>query len=87
MWLNKLIDAVERFIIEAALEQKAAAHPELDWRHSIVDLMKLVGQDSSLQARIRLAKEMGYEGPPLHGEAAMNEYLHRRVLAKLGIAP
>jgi len=92
MWLNKIIDAVESFLgpskesIEAGLEKKGASHPELDWRHSIVDLMKLVGQDSSLKARENLAKELGYTGPS-HGEAAMNEFLHRKVLERLGIKP
>jgi Domain of unknown function (DUF3597) len=90
MWLNKLIDAVEKFIgpseatIEAALEKKATSHPELDWRHSIVDLMKLVGQDSSLHARESMARELGYHGPS-HGEAAMNEFLHKKVLERLGV--
>jgi hypothetical protein len=90
MWLNKLIDAVESFLgpssesTEAGLEKKGAAHLELDWRHSIIDLMKLVGQDSSLKARENLAKELGYTGQT-HGEVAMNEFLHRKVLERLGV--
>jgi hypothetical protein len=88
-WLQRLIDAVlhpawKSSEAEAALEQKAAAHPELHWRTSVVDLMKIVGQDSSLDARIHLAKELGYKGA-LDGSAAMNEFLHQRVLERLGI--
>ncbi len=90
-WLQSLIDAVlhpawKSEEAEAALEHKAAAHPELRWRTSVVDLMKLVGQDSSLEARVRLAKELGYKGA-LDGGAAMNEFLHQRVLERLGVKP
>lgn len=69
--------------VEAALDQKAAkAGQPLDWRHSIVDLMKLVKMDSSLDARKRLATELGYTGP-LDGSAEMNMWLHARVMEKV----
>jgi hypothetical protein len=65
------------------LDKKAAAAGEpLDWRNSIVDLMKLVGMDSSLQARDALAAELGYPGP-YNGSAEMNTWLHQQVMAKL----
>ena len=88
-WLQKLIDAIlhpawKTAEAEAALEHKAAAHPELHWRTSVVDLMKLVGQDPSLEARVRLAKELHYQGK-LDGSAAMNDFLHKKVLEHLGI--
>jgi hypothetical protein len=47
----------------AQLEKRAAAHGEkLNWRTSIVDLMKLLDMDSSLSERKELAKELGYSG-------------------------
>ncbi len=70
---------------EKFLDDKAKHHPELHWRTSIVDLMKLVGQDSSLPARERLAKELHYPGKPGTGEPAMNEFLHKQVLERLVI--
>lgn len=68
----------------ALLDAEAARHPErLDWRHSIVDLLKLTGQDSSLAARQEMARELGYPGTP-DGSEAMNEFLHRAVLDEIG---
>ena len=54
----------------------------LDWRHSIVDLMQLLDLDSSYQARVNLAFELGYSQKELDekGAAAMDRWLHRRVL-------
>lgn len=67
----------------ASLDKRAAANQEkLDWRNSIVDLMKLTGQDSSLESRKQLAKDLGYTGP-LDGSAEMNIWLHQRVMDKL----
>ncbi len=54
---------------------------ELDWRSSIVDLMKLVGMDSSLTARKELAKELHYTGDT-SDSATMNVWLHQQVMAK-----
>jgi len=61
----------------------AAKNPErLDWKGSIVDLMKLVGMDSSLSARKQLATELHYSGDQ-SDTAAMNIWLHKEVLRKL----
>jgi len=54
---------------------------DLDWRHSIVDLMKLLGLDSSLAARKELANELHFDGDE-HDSAAMNIWLHKEVMAK-----
>ncbi len=55
---------------------------KLDWKKSIVDLMKLVGIDSSLSARKELAKELNYTGDT--GDSAkMNMWLHKEVLRQL----
>jgi hypothetical protein len=69
--------------IEAVLEGMAAKSPQkLNWRTSIVDLMKLVGMDSSLAERRELAQELGYTGS-MQDTAAMNIWLHKQVLRKL----
>ena len=54
----------------------------LNWRTSIVDLMKLVGMDSSLQERKELADELGYTGDK-SDSASMNIWLHKQVLQKI----
>ena len=56
-----------------------------NYKTSIVDLMKLVGMDSSLAARKELAQEMGYTGA-LDGSAEMNIWLHKKVWEKLATA-
>src|SRR5262249_43562947 len=53
-----------------------------NWKQSIVDLMKLLGLDSSLNARKELAQELGYTGA-LNGSAEMNIWLHQQVMTKL----
>jgi len=69
--------------VAAVLNGLAATHAErLDWQHSIVDLLKLVGLDSSLTARKELATDLGYTGA-LDGSAAMNLWLHKEVMKKL----
>ena len=55
---------------------------KLDWRHSIVDLMKALGMDASLSERKELAEELGYTGE-LNGSAEMNTWLHKALLKKL----
>ena len=55
---------------------------KLDWKKSIVDLMKLVGMDSSLAERKELATELGYTGDK-NDSAKMNVWLHKQVLRKL----
>jgi Domain of unknown function (DUF3597) len=54
----------------------------LDWRHSIVDLMKLLSIDSSLAARKELAKELHYAGDT-SDSAAMNIWLHKQIMVNL----
>lgn len=69
--------------VAVILEGMAAKNPEkLDWKHSIVDLMKLVGMDSSLSARKQLATELNYSGDQ-NDSASMNIWLHKEVLRKL----
>jgi hypothetical protein len=55
---------------------------KLDWRKSIVDLMKLLDLDSSLAARKQLAQELHYTGDP-SDSASMNVWLHKQVMQKL----
>jgi hypothetical protein len=65
------------------LDQAVAAKKEkLEWRTSIVDLMKALDIDSSLTARKELAKELNYTGDT-NDSASMNIWLHRQVLIKL----
>ena len=54
----------------------------LDWRHSIVDLMKLLGLDSGLASRKQLADELHYTGDK-EDSASMNIWLHKQVMQKL----
>jgi hypothetical protein len=70
--------------VEAALaaRQQAKGGPALNWKTSIVDLMKLLDLDSSLDNRKELATELGYTGAK-DGSAEMNTWLHRRVLEEL----
>ena len=69
--------------VAAVLNDMAKKNPEkLDWRKSIVDLMKLVGMDSSLGARKQLATELHYTGD-MNDSASMNVWLHKQVLVKL----
>lgn len=69
--------------VAAVLSDMAKKNPEkLDWRRSIVDLMKLVGMDSSLAARKQLATELHYSGD-MNDSASMNIWLHKEVLKKL----
>jgi hypothetical protein len=69
--------------VEANLDRMAASHGEkLDWKHSIVDMLKLVGMDSSLAARKELAEDLNYTGDT-NDSATMNMWLHKEVLKKL----
>lgn len=69
--------------VEAVLQQMAANQKQpLNWRTSIVDLMKLVGLDSSLENRKELARELGYKGDT-NDSAAMNIWLHKQVMTQL----
>jgi Domain of unknown function (DUF3597) len=72
--------------IEAVLTAMAARKPEkLNWQSSIVDLMKLVDLDPSLENRKTLASELGYPGDT-RDSAAMNIWLHRQVMLQLEAA-
>lgn len=69
--------------VEAVLEQLAKKQNQpLNWRTSIVDLMKLVGLDPSLENRKELAQELGYKGST-SDSAAMNIWLHKQVMNQL----
>ncbi|MGL5838076.1 MAG: DUF3597 domain-containing protein [Sphingorhabdus sp.] len=90
------MDAISTINTEA--QAQAAAQPQevdvdamltemgqgknLNWRSSIVDLMKLVGMESSLAERKELAMELGYTGD-LDGSAEMNIWLHKAVMREL----
>ncbi len=67
--------------VEANLAAMAAGK-DLNWRTSIVDLLKLVGIDPSLDNRKELARELGYDGD-LEGSAEMNIWLHKEVMRQL----
>jgi hypothetical protein len=69
---------VEKVVGEMAAKKKE----KLDWRKSIVDLMKVLDLDSSLNSRKQLAQELGYTGQ-LNGSAEMNIWLHKAVMKKL----
>ena len=69
--------------VGAVLRDLAAKSTErLDWQHSIVDLMKLLDLDSSLNARKELATELHYTGD-MNDSASMNIWLHKQVMQKL----
>ena len=77
------VQAAEPVDVEAVLSAMAGDNGQnLDWRHSIVDLMKLLSLDSSLTARKQLASELGYTGDT-DDSATMNIWLHKQVMAKL----
>ena len=70
--------------VVAQLEQRAAANPQkLNWRTSIVDLLKLLDIDSSMAARKELAKELYCPPELLDDSAQMNAWLHKNVLAHI----
>lgn len=78
---SKAMAAVD---VVAKLEGLAAANKEkLNWKTSIVDLLKLLGLDSSLAARKGLATELGCPAQKMEDSAQMNMWLHKTVLQKL----
>jgi len=80
---DKRYSPAETFDVEALLRTRAAeVSEELNWQESIVDLMKVLGMDSSLGARKRLAQQWSYPGP-LNGSAEMNIWLHQQVIRKI----
>jgi hypothetical protein len=75
--------AAEPVDVEAVLnEMSSKSTQKLNWRTSIVDLLKLLDLDSSLQARKELADELGYSGDK-NDSASMNIWLHKQVMRKL----
>lgn len=66
-------------ILDAAVKKNGQ---KLDWKHSIVDLLKALDLDSSLSARKELAAELGYTGDT-SDSATMNIWLHKAVIKKL----
>jgi hypothetical protein len=74
--------ATEVDVSQILTEMAAKSGATLNWRTSIVDLMKLVGMDSSLNARKELAAELGYTGDSTDS-ASMNIWLHKQVMNKL----
>lgn len=75
--------AMEQVDVEAILNSKLqASGQQLNWRTSIVDLLKLLDLDSSLQSRKELAAELHYTGDT-SDSASMNIWLHRQVMNKL----
>ena len=77
------VDVARAVDVAAILDKMASENKQkLDWRHSIVDLMKLVGMDSSLSARRELAADLRYSGDT-GDTATMNIWLHKEVMKKL----
>jgi hypothetical protein len=70
--------------VVAKMEALASVHAEkLNWKVSIVDLMKLLGLESSLATRKELAAELGCPAEKMGDSAQMNMWLHKTVLQKL----
>ncbi len=76
--------AISEVDVVSKLEGMAASNPEkLNWKTSIVDMLKLLGLDSSLTARKGLAAELGCPAEKMGDSAQMNMWLHKTVLQKL----
>ncbi len=76
--------AMSQVDVVAKLDALAAANSQkLDWKVSIVDLLKLLGLDSSLDTRKELATELGCPADKMNDSAQMNVWLHKTVLQKL----
>ena len=70
--------------VVAQLEKLAASNPQkLNWKVSIVDLLKLLGLESSFAARKELAVELGCPSEKMGDSAQMNMWLHKTVLQKI----
>ncbi len=70
--------------VVAQLEERAAANPQkLNWRVSIVDLLKLLDIDSSLAARKELAAELSFPAELMSDSAQINMWVHKTVLARI----
>jgi 3-oxoacyl-ACP reductase-like protein len=79
-----VVNPIAMVDVVALMEQKAKANPQkLNWRTSIVDLLKLLDLDSSLAARKELAVELGCPDDKMGDSAQMNIWLHKNVLAHI----
>lgn len=79
-----VVNPIAMVDVMALLTEKAAKHPEkLNWKTSIVDLLKLLGLDSSLAARKELAKELYCPDELMGDSAKMNMWLHKQVLGHI----
>jgi hypothetical protein len=78
------VAAISVVDVVAKLDGLAASNPQkLNWKTSIVDLLKLLGLDSSFEARKGLADELGCPKEKMGDSAQMNMWLHKTVLQKL----
>jgi len=78
------VQALSEVDVVAKLDGLAASNPQkLNWKTSIVDLLKLLGLDSSLESRKELATELGCPKEKMGDSAQMNIWLHKTVLQKL----
>lgn len=81
---QEVVNPIAVVDVVAQLEKRAAANPQkLNWRTSIVDLLKLLEIDSSLEARKALAKELYCPDELMGDSAKMNMWLHKNVLAHI----
>lgn len=79
-----VVNPIAMVDVVAQLEKRAAANPQkLNWKTSIVDLLKLLDMDSSLQARKELAKELYCPDEFMNDSAKMNVWLHKNVLGHI----
>lgn len=79
-----VVTAISEVDVVAKLDGLAAANPQkLNWKVSIVDLLKLLDLDSSFDARKGLATELGCPPALMNDSAQMNMWLHKTVLQKL----
>lgn len=79
-----VVNSIAMVDVVAQLEKRAAANPQkLNWRTSIVDLLKLLDMDSSLTARKALAKELYCPDELMGDSAKMNMWLHKNVLGHI----
>ena len=79
-----VVNPIAMVDVVTLLTEKAAKHPEkLNWKTSIVDLLKLLGLDSSLAARKELAKELYCPDDKMADSAQMNMWLHKQVLGHI----
>jgi hypothetical protein len=75
--------AVPMVDVMSKLEGLSKSHPGLNWKVSIVDLLKLLDMDSSQDARKALAVELGCPPNLMNDSASMNTWLHKTVLEKI----